>query len=103
MHNTHTHTHTKAAPGPPSPDLMENENQGLNKKFVLDETDNPIIESAKAISSPKKHGNQTDRGAGGSYLYPSYAKPPSANGIMCLCTLFLHANTREYKLFFVCF
>eukprot|EP01083_Nonionella_stella_P165164 548852_1 len=33
------------------------------------------------ISSPLRHGNTVDRGAGGNYIFPSYAAPPSQDGI----------------------
>jgi len=33
------------------------------------------------ISSPIRHGDSVDRGAGGNYIFPSYAAPPSKNEI----------------------
>jgi len=37
--------------------------------------------SKSPISSPIRHGDHVDRGAGGNYIYPSYAAPPSQHEI----------------------
>merc|ERR1712154_69069 len=50
-----------------------------------DELRQPLVHyganTKSPISSPIRHGNNVDRGAGGNYIFPSYAAPPSKNEI----------------------
>jgi len=55
----------------------------------VEEADEPLdgprrhfaTHSKSTISSPIRHGDHVDRGAGGNYIYPSYAAPPSQHEI----------------------
>ena len=44
------------------------------------------------ISSPIRHGNEVDRGVGGHYIFPSYAAPPSKNGMKIRIFLCFHIS-----------
>ena len=62
------------------------DNYRYNHQYINDVQHNPKIHFAthnkSPISSPIRHGNEVDRGVGGHYIFPSYAAPPSKNGMI---------------------
>merc|ERR1712129_506853 len=60
------------------------------------ETNELLQEPLKSpISSPIRHGNQVDQGAGGNYIFPSYAEPPSKNEIKKLYNNYSDSEKRQ--------